>query len=407
LAGVILYIQVDMTRCLDGGTLNTVKRLPRRPAIIFLVLASFLLAACTGSGADTNWPGMTADDQGVVYVAYGPAVLAVDVESNEVLWSFPNGEGNAAPFYARPTVVDGQVVFGDFGVSGGMLSPNKKVGVYSLDASSGALNGGWPISELAQDRIVAPALLVGDRIFIGTADNLVFALDANTAQPVWSEPFEADHSIWGKPAYSDGVIYVPSLDKHVYALDASDGSMIWQSSVEGSVSDNAVKNSGLVYVGSFDKNVYALDSQTGEIRWTAAAEAAVWGAPLYVDGTVYYADLNGNVYAVGAESGELIWENQADASYVIAQPVYADGKLFIASAGDPSASPDERAGALIAFDAEAGEQLWREPSDAPLFTTPVISGEKIVVAQEDPQTLLLYFSFDGDRTGSFARPVAG
>jgi outer membrane protein assembly factor BamB len=378
-----------------------------------LVLASFLLAACGGRTADSNWPGLVADDQGVVYVAYGPAVVAVDVESNEQLWTFPNGEGNAAPFYAPPTVAEGNVVFGDYGVSGGLLSPSKKVSLYSLDATDGSLNSNWPISDIAQDRIVAPALVTGETIFVGTADNLVLALDASSAEPVWSEPFKADHSIWGMPAFTDGIVYVPSLDKNVYALDAGDGSVRWQTNVEGSVSDNAVKNSGLVYVGSFDKNVYALDSGTGEIRWTAPADAAVWAAPLAVDDVVYYADLDGNIFAVDAETGEELWTSidlqasEADyevPGYVTARPVHADGKLFIASAGDPELQPEERKGALFAYDAESGSFLWESVTDAPLFATPVIAGDTIVVAQDNLETLLVYFSFDGARTGEFDRP---
>jgi outer membrane protein assembly factor BamB len=394
-----------MTRCHDGGPLNTVRRLSRKQALIFLVLASFLLAACGGRTADSSWPGMAADNQGVVYVAYGPAVIAVDVESNTQLWSFPSGEDVAAPFYAPPTVADGKVVFGDYGVSGGLLSPNKKISVYSLSASEGTLNDNWPVSETAQDRIVASALVVGDSIFMGTADNLIFALDANTAETIWPEPFEADHSIWGKSAYKDGVVYVPSLDKNVYALDASNGSMIWQSNVQGSVSDKVVLNSELLYVGSFDMNAYALDAQTGEIRWSSPAEAAVWGAPLYVDGVVYFADLSGNVYAVGAESGEKIWSTTVESAYVVAQPVYADGKVFIASAGDPAEQLGDRSGALVALDAETGEQLWRETTARPLFTTPVIVGDTVVVAEEDLENLLVYISFDGDTLGTFPRPT--
>ncbi len=398
----IRCIQVDMTRCLDGGTLNAVKRLPLRWALILLVLVSFLLAAC-GRGPDTNWPGLSADAQGVVYVAYGAGVTAVDVEANEQLWSFPQGEGASAPIYAPPTVVDGNVVFGDYGAQG-LFPPGKDVSVYSLDARDGTLNSKVPVSEIAQDRIVAPALVAGDRIFIGTADNLLFALDAELAQLVWPEPFEAEHSIWGMPAFIDGIVYVPSLDKSVYALDAEDGSVIWQKSFEGSISDNVISNSDLVYVGSFDKHVYALDSQSGDIRWSATAEAAVWGAPLYEDGIVYFADLEGNVFAVNGETGDEVW-SVSNAGYVVARPVFVDGKILIASGGDPNTQPSEREGALIAYDAQSGAEEWRRATEQPLFATPVIAGDTIVVAQENAQALLVYFNTDGDQTGTFALPT--
>ena len=387
--------------------MDTVKRLPVWPAIIFLVLTSSLLVACGTRVANTNWPGMSADEQGVIYVAYGPGVAAVDAETNEQIWFYPPEGGSAGvQFYAAPSVVDGQVVFGDYGASGGILNPKVTVGIYSLDAADGTMNSGWPVSEVVQDKIVAQALQVGDRIYIGTADNFVLALDANTGQQVWSKPFEAEHSIWGQPAYQDGVVFVASLDKSVYALDAESGNVLWRTDVGGSVSDKPVNDSDLLYAGSFDMQVHALDSQNGDVRWTAPAEASVWGAPLFVDGTVFFADLDGNVFAVDAETGETRWQSSG-AGYVVAAPVYADGVVYIASGGDQSVSADERNGALIAFDAETGAELWRSSTTAALFTTPVITGDSIVVAQQDQQALLVYFSLEsGAQTGTYEPPSA-
>jgi outer membrane protein assembly factor BamB len=391
-----------MTRCLDGGTLNAAKRLFLQRAIIFLVLASFVLAAC-GRSPDANWPGMTVDDQGVVYVAFGQ-VIAVNVETNEQLWSFPQEGVKTGPIYAAPTVVDGTVYFGDFGTSS-FTSPSKAVNIYSLSASSGTLNSGWPASDIAHDRILAPALVADGKVFIGTADNKVFALDMDTAQPLWPTPFEAGHSIWGKPAYVDGVLYVPSLDKNVYALDASDGSLIWQSSVDGSISDKVVTDTDLIYVGSFDKHVYALNRENGEVVWAASAEAAVWGAPLHVNGIVYFADQKGNVFAVDDATGGEIWRSSG-AGYVIAQPVTVADKIIIASAGDPAIPRSQRVGGeLIAYDAKSGSELWRKGTSQPLFSTPVVAGDKIVVAQQDAQALLVYFNADGAQTGTYALPT--
>ncbi len=391
--------------------MDKVKRLSLRPALIFFVLASFLLAACGTQVANSNWPGMSADEQGIVYVAYGPGVAAIDTESNQQLWFYPPEGGSAnLQFYAAPSVVDGQVVFGDYGASGGMLNPSVTASVYSLDVADGNLQSNWPVSQYAPDetiadKIIAPALQVGDRIFVGTADNLVFALDANSGQPAWPEPFDgAQHSIWGRPTYKDGVVYVSSLDRHVYALDSESGSLLWETDVGGSVSDRSVNNSDLIYAGSFDQQVYALDADDGEVRWTAPAEASVWGAPLFVDGMVYFADLGGNVYAVNAETGEPIWHSSG-AGYVVAAPVYADGIVYIASGGDQEVSPDERSGWLIAYDAQTGAELQRVLT-RPLHTTPVIVDDTIVVAQQDPQALLVYFSLgELAQTGTYAPPT--
>ena len=218
-----------MTRCLDGGTLLKNYPLVRRPAIIFfLFFIGFLLSACGSRVANDNWPGMTSSGENV-YVSYGAGVIAFDIENEEQPWLFTPDAGNQGPpIFAAPSVVDGQIAFGDYGKSDGMISPNSTITVYMLDEEN-PLNPIWTQSTVAQDRIVAQAFQVGDRLYVGTADNFLVALDVeNNGQPVWGDPFEAGHSIWGQTAYEDGILFVPSLDKFVHALDAETGNILWQ-----------------------------------------------------------------------------------------------------------------------------------------------------------------------------------
>ncbi len=340
---------------------------------------------------------MTAGENNLVFVAYGPGVIAVDIDSREQLWDYTPPDANASlQFFASPDVKDGQLVFGDYGASGGMLNPRVKVSFYSLEELLGSNPvTAWTQSEVAQDRIVAQALQLEDRVIVGTADNIVLALDRESGRPLWNDPFEAGHSIWGQSANDGDIVYVPSLDKSVYALDVETGKPLWSTDVGGSVSDKVVLNGDLLYVGSFDKNTYALEMSSGDIRWKAPAGGSVWGAPAYAEDIVYYADLNGNVYAVGAKGGESIWE-VATGEYLVAAPVVEGDVVYIAAAGNTELDPAARTGTLYAFSAETGDELWRKDtlkdgaSMAPLFTTPVISDGSIVVAmQTADQPLIL------------------
>ncbi len=402
----------------------------RRPVILLVIFLALFLSACN-TVQDNNWPGLASDGRDVVYVSYGEnGLIAYDVGERSELWSvvpdtlFPDSGRTSPPIYAAPSLSDGRLIIGDYGASGGFLSPRVQVNVFSLEQiDTSEPKGGWTASDRVQDRIIAQALQVNDKefqiddqVFIGTNDNIVLALNATTGDLVWptqSETeqgilgqigeifegrpcdlgcFEAGHSIWGRMTYESGVLYVPSLDTNVYALDAKTLEELWSSNVGGSVSDKIIINDDLIFASSFDQNLYALDKKDGAVRWTVEADASIWGAPAYEDGVVYFVDIDGNVRAIEATNGELLWKSALD-QYVIAAPVIFDGKVYIASAGDPEISPNDRTGALIALDSETGDETWRGETQLPLFSTPVIAADSIAIAmngQDVPLELKFY-----------------
>jgi len=377
-----------MTRCLDGGTLLNRLRPSKWSLILLFFVVTILVSGCVGNVGNTSWPGLSVSGD-VAYVAFGTSVIAVDIVNEEQVWSFPTDPQANRQFYAAPSVVENDVVVGDYGQSGGILSPGVKVSVFGLEQGESSVPSVvWTSAEsLIKDRIIAPPLQVGDQVFVGTADNNMFALDAaNGGALEWQ--FETGHSIWGQPTYENGILYVSSLDRSLYALDASSGDMLWQSTTGGSISDKPNLNSDLVYVSSFDRNIHAVDKATGVVRWTAESEASVWGSPAFAEGTVFYGDLNGNVYAVDGQSGQPIWSESFN-SYMVAAPVVKDGKVFVSTAGSLDTEPDERLGSLIALATITGDELWREPTPAPLFTTPVFVNDDIVVAFDNQGILNL------------------
>jgi outer membrane protein assembly factor BamB len=345
-----------------------------RRIVSLLVLVSFLLAACGVATENQNWPGITASDD-VVYVAYGPRVLAVDISERQLLWSYPDEIRPGLFFYAPPSVNDSSVILGDFGISGGFFSPGTTVTIYRLNQESGGVSAAWSAADLATDRIVAGALQAEGMVFVGTSDNKLLALDADTGQLVWS--FETEHSIWAEPVYEDGVLYIASLDNFVYALDADSGELMWRAEMGGSVASRPVLDDGILYVSSFDRAVHALDASSGEQLWQADADTWVWGSPV-VNEAIYFTDLDGSVFAISRDGGAELWQAEVPGA-VQSAPLYADGRLYVAS-GDVEGDDDLRRGYVTAFDADSGEQLWQQQALAPVFTPPVQVGNSVVVA---------------------------
>jgi len=379
----------------------------RRPrtqsAIVVLVLVTLILAACGARGINSNWPGLSTDGENV-YVAYGPSVIAYSVETQQRLWSYPPEPSATLSFYAAPSIQDGRVVLGDYGASGGFLSPQVVVGLYGFTlAQSGSPQSIWTANDLATGSIVASPLQVGDQVFVGTANNFVYALDAVSGQPLWPSPFETDHGIWGTPAYKDGKLFVNSLDKTVYALDADTGEMIWSKRLEGALASGPAVNENLIYVTSFDNRLYALEAISGAVAWTVEAEDWIWGAPVYEAGTVYFADVKGNVFAVDGTSGEQRWVTPIG-EQVQTSPVVNGNAVYVGSEGNA----EQGEGMLTALAVDSGEQLWQVSTLSPLYTAPVLVDDLIVVVVSNETAFLVAYDVNsGTQQWQIAPPQSG
>jgi outer membrane protein assembly factor BamB len=373
----------------------------RRPALWLILMAAgvLILSACGGRISNTNWAGLSTDGS-KVYLAFGPRVLAYDPATQTQSWLFP-AENSAVQYYSAPSAENDRVIFGDFGQAGGFFSPRVTVSIYALEnVESGSPREFWTNSESATDKIVAPPLQVDDRVFVGTADNHILALNAADGSELWD--YETGHAIWGQPIYADGQLYVNSMDWSVYALDADTGELIWQTPLGGALASRPVLGEDLMYVSSFDGNVHALDIATGEERWAAPATDWVWGAAALADGVIYYSDIQGNIFAADAQTGEQIWTISTGA-YVQSAPVVVGDAFYIASQTNSGETP---AGALTAYSTADGAQLWSQATAAPLLATPVVVGDDtIVVGMQNADALLIGFDLaTGQELWRYALP---
>jgi outer membrane protein assembly factor BamB len=369
-----------MTRFPKGGPLLYAQSRPRqRSVFVIFLLVALVLAACGQAvGGNNNWPGLSTDGQSA-YVAIGPSVYALDIAGEELRWQYPVEAGRAS-FFASPAISGDRMLLGDYGASGGTFSSNITVSIYGLDdltdTSPGTL---WtPVSGVARDRIVAPPLLTETQAFVGTADGVLYALDAEDGAVQWS--FAAEHAIWGQPVVYEGVIYFTSLDKRLYALDTESGEALWQHEFAAAIPSAPVVSQELIYIGGFDSHVHAVSRADGAEVWSYAAQDWLWGAPaLDSDGeTLYFADRAGNAYAVNAQNGEEIWQVSVT-EHIQAAPVVNGERLYIAASIGDSSKLEDLTGEVLALNKENGEVIWRKATAGPVFTAPVLVENKLVV----------------------------
>lgn len=64
--------------------------------------------------------------------------------------------------------------------------------------------------------ILSPPVTVNSRIYLGSMDKYIYAIDAKTGKGIWR--FKTNLPILTAPIVSDNMIYVASEDGAIYAL---------------------------------------------------------------------------------------------------------------------------------------------------------------------------------------------
>ena len=228
----------------------------------------------------------------------------------------------------------------------------------------------------------------------------------------WAFGFPDGSSIRGQPTVAGGRVFVGSDNGMVYALDARTGCVHWSSepgeAVVTAVSVGTVPGSQdryAAYFGDFRANVHAVDAETGEPLWTVRVDdhemAKITGSPvLDTQGGRLYVPVGsweevsgsfnlsyecctsqGSVVALDAASGQQIWKtytiperprpvrkNSAGTQLygpsgagVWAAPTldYRRRVLYVGTANGYIDVPDSGSSdAVIAFDLDTGKRHW-------------------------------------------------
>jgi outer membrane protein assembly factor BamB len=263
----------------------------------------------------------------VFFVSSAGALAAIDAATGEPRWAFAteyerkfeakNLHGYPPPaqtipdtwdlFTSSPAVADGRVYFG-----------SGDGNVYAVDAKTGVLQWKFPTKDVVH---ASPAVVEGT-VYIGSWDSYFYAIDASTGQLRWSFHSGEDPVIHNQvgfqssPAVVDGTVYVGCRDAHVYALDAKTGRKKWDYPTSKSwvISTPAVRD-GVVYAGTSDSARFlALDAKTGRLRFWLDAKAYCFSSPALAGGFAYVGNHNGKLYAIDTKTGRFAWEFQTEAS---------------------------------------------------------------------------------------------
>lgn len=355
----------------------------RLKLISFVLLGAILLSACASSASTvSSWPGLTADSTNA-YLADGNNVYAVRLTDGVKVWQYPASAGTPK-FFATPVLTpDGQLLIGSAGTDEAL---------YSLDPATGKEKWAAPFTG-AKDKWLASPLVVGDMIYAPNNDGTLYVLKLATGEFQWSLPI--GHSLWAAPVSNGKLVFVTSLDHFLYAVDPQSHKIAWKVDLGGSVPGSpAISVDGsMLYIGGFKNKLSAISTADGSMHWTADTKDWVWDAPTLDGGTVYAADISGNIYSFGAPNGKNAWPDiQPDGPITASPVVLSDGTVVVVT----------ESGLAYAFDRVSGK-AWGVGTNigGKIYTTPVISGNLILVAPLGADSLLAALNNSGNVVWKF------
>ena len=118
--------------------------------------------------------------------------------------------------------------------------------------------------------VKSSAAIAEGRVFVGSSDESVYALDLPTGQKLWS--YKTGGSVEAAPCVLEGRVFVGSADNFLYALDAGTGELKWKYETGGQIlgaanwtrSPDGQKT--WILVGSYDNKVHCVDAADGAAR---------------------------------------------------------------------------------------------------------------------------------------------
>jgi hypothetical protein len=162
----------------------------------------------------------------------------------------------------------------------------------------------WEFS-LSDARACTPPVIADGKVFFGSSDHHVYALDAASGQLLWK--FRTGADVFSVPAVWNGIVVFGSNDRCVYGVDAATGEQRWKVELKSTVVSAPCIANGIVCVGSQDHRLLAIEADSGKTLWTFTTAGNIVGAPAVKGGVVYVGSRDHLLYALDQQTGTLKW----------------------------------------------------------------------------------------------------
>ena len=226
--------------------------------------------------------------------------------------------------------------------------------------------------------VESTAAIVGDRVYVGTMDGAMLALDLRASdakgRQIWK--YQAEAGIQSSPSVHDGRVYFGDDFGFFYALDAKTGDQIWKYDTEGAeIVSSAVFYGQDVLFGSWDANLYALHAEKGSLSWKFETGGPINSTPAIEGNRTAVTGCDEILRVVNLDTRREDFQLEMK-SYTAASPVLDKGKLFVGTFANE----------VIAVDLFARKPIWsysHPRKKFPYASSAAFDGTRLVVGGRD------------------------
>jgi len=305
--------------------------------LVVLLVSGLAITGCIGGTGQVAWSGATIAEE-TLFVGSLGKMIAIETTDGDFLWEETlETEGSSGGFgCAIPAMA--VAIYGNTAVAGELVYAGGYDGkVYAYTIDTGASRWIYPRSGNLGAVIIGGTVVSQDRLYFCTAKGLVYALDTVNGDYVWD--YDIGEDVWATLAIDGDTLYIGTFDKKLYAIEVNTGQEKWQQPFEtgGPIISTPVVYDSTVYVASFDRHIYALDEEDGELVWQFPEAGGdgdrpgkwFWASPVLYNSDIYAANMDGKVYVLDAASGSLIAAVDLGGA-ISSTPVAVGDEVFVA-----------------------------------------------------------------------------
>ncbi len=214
------------------------------------------------------------------------------------------------------------------------------------------------------------------KVYSASREGDVIAFDPKTGKELWEtdlSDINNERSFWdsrvsallsGGPAAGLDKVFIGSENGKVYALDALTGKVLWDASIKGEVINTPAVDAGVVLVNTSSGILKALNPDTGEELWKVEQDVPALtlrgiSAPVIASGGVLIGTSKGGVNVYLLDNGQQGWSTEigeATGSTELERVIDVDSTPVVF--GDKVYAISSR-GNLAAIDLQSGRLLWK------------------------------------------------
>lgn len=307
-------------------------------ALVALLVSGLLVTGCIGGSGQVAWSGATIAGD-TLYVGSMGKMVAIETGTGNFLWDKTMETEGSSGGFGCAMAASAIPVYGNTAVDDELVYVAGYYGrVYAYTVDTGAERWVYPRSGYLDSAVLSGTILNQGILYFCTTAGVVYALEAETGDYVWD--YDIGEDVWATPVIYGDTLYIGTFDKKLYAVDINTGEEKWQQPFEtgGPIISKPVVYENTVYVTSFDRHIYALDEATGELLWQypdnggddESPEKWFWASPVIYNGNIYAANMDGRVYVVSAADGSFVTAIDLGGA-ISSTPVVVGDEIFVAT----------------------------------------------------------------------------